>query len=125
MKAPYKVLFSNDTTNIETCVSPFRAKREPFRPEMLEATVDETAGMGIDVHMLQPGMGTVPWWKSRAYPFSEHVRFMKERFGMTPEQHRAWAVPAGLLEDGVNTVEITLAQNDNPCALVFLDVAVE
>jgi len=43
------------TTNIETCVSPYRAKRELFRPEMREATVDETAGVGIDVHMFQPG----------------------------------------------------------------------
>jgi hypothetical protein len=78
MKAPYQVLFSNDTTNIETCVSPYRAKGEPFRPEMLEATVDETAGVGIDVHLLQPGLGWVPWWKSKVYPFEEHIAFMKE-----------------------------------------------
>ncbi len=84
MKAPYRVLFSNDTTNIETCVSPFRAKREPFRPEMLEATVDETAGCGIDAHLLQPGVGWVPWWKSKAYPFDDHVAFMKEATGMDP-----------------------------------------
>jgi hypothetical protein len=85
MSVPYRVLFSNDTTNIETCVSPYRAEGVPFRPEMLEATVDETAGVGIDVHLLQPGMGTVPWWTSKVYPFAKHVRFMKERFGMSPE----------------------------------------
>ena len=84
MKAPYQVLFSNDTTNIETCVSPYRAKGEPFRPEMLEATVDETAGVGIDVHLLQPGLGWVPWWKSKVYPFEEHIAFMKEATGMDP-----------------------------------------
>ncbi|MBM4079123.1 MAG: hypothetical protein FJ278_05430 [Planctomycetes bacterium] len=85
-KPPFRVLFSNDTTNIETCVSPFHRKGEPFRPEMLEATVDETAGTGIEAHLLQPGVGWVPWWKSRAYPFSEHVRFMKERFGKEPSE---------------------------------------
>jgi len=26
----------------------------------------------------------VPWWKSKAYPFAEHVRFMKEQFGSEP-----------------------------------------
>ena len=93
-KAPFKVLFSNDTTNIETCTSPYspyefekRAKKgQPFTPEMLEGTVDETAGTGVEVHMLQPGVGWVPWWKSKAYPYHEHVKFLKERFGMDPSQ---------------------------------------
>ena len=31
-KAPFRVLYSNDTTNITSCVSPFHAEREPFRP---------------------------------------------------------------------------------------------
>lgn len=90
-KAPYKVLFSNDTTNIEQCTSPFNPQRwlhhgpvKPFSREILQAAVDETAGTGIDVHMLQPGVGWVPWWKSRKYPYAEHVRFMKERYGMEP-----------------------------------------
>ena len=67
-KPPFRVLFSNDTTNIETCVSPYHQRGEPFRPEMLEATVDETAGIGVQVHVLQPGLGWVPWWKSAVYP---------------------------------------------------------
>ena len=75
---PYHVLFSSDTTNILTCKSPYNeraglrldpAKGKPtyhpcgFDASKLEVTVDETAGMGADVHMLQPGMGWVPWWK--------------------------------------------------------------
>ena len=86
-KAPYHVLYSNDTNNIETCVSPFHREGEPFRQEMLEATVDETAGTGIEVHMLQPGLGWVPLWKSKAYPFEEHVRFMKEKCGKEPAEN--------------------------------------
>ncbi len=99
MKAPYKVLFSNDTTNINSCSSPYSPKRTytknpqtgkeeyispPFTDAMLEASVDETADTGIDVHLLQPGVGWVPWWKSKAYPFEEHIKFMKERTGMDP-----------------------------------------
>jgi hypothetical protein len=99
MKAPYKVLFSNDTTNILTCNSPYHpwltrvtdkeTGREqytspPFSEAMLEATVDETADTGLDVHLLQPGVGWVPWWKSTVYPFEEHIKFMKERTGMDP-----------------------------------------
>ncbi len=98
MKAPYKVLFSNDTTGLSTCKSPYNPHpnweldgksgkwvyTEHFTEAMLEASVDETAGQGIDVHLLQPGMGTVPWWKSKVYPFAEHVKFMKRQTGMDP-----------------------------------------
>lgn len=82
-KAPFKVLFSNDMTNIEICVSPYHKKGELFRPEMLEATVDETAGTGVEVHMLQPGLGWVPLWKSKAYPLDEHCRWLQQTYGLT------------------------------------------
>jgi hypothetical protein len=101
VKPPFRVLFSNDTTNIETCDSAYcpgitwvkdpqgpraddRYHTLPFTEAMLQATVDETSGVGIDVHLLQPGVGWVPWWKSTVYPFEEHVRFMKKHTGMDP-----------------------------------------
>jgi hypothetical protein len=91
MKAPYRNLFSNDTTNIEQCTSaysplPWRHKgpAKPFSKQMLEASVDETVGTGVDAHLLQPGVGWVPWWKSKKYPFPDHMKFMKERFGKDP-----------------------------------------
>lgn len=58
---PFRVLYSNDMTNILTCISPWHKPGEPFRPEMLDATIDEVAGQGVDVHLLQPGLGWVPW----------------------------------------------------------------
>ena len=94
MKAPYRVLFSNDTTGCSTCKSPYNPdpnwKQDAesgrwvydevgFSKEILEASVDETAKVGIDAHLLQPGVGWVPWWKSRVFPFAAHVKFMKER----------------------------------------------
>jgi len=47
-------------------------------------------GTGIEVHMLQPGFGYVPWWKSQVYPFSEHAKFVQERFG-SPMPKGGWA----------------------------------
>ena len=60
-RAPFKVLYSNDTTNIYSCVSPYQTKASPFNDDKLRASVDETANRGIEVHMLQPGLGWVPW----------------------------------------------------------------
>jgi hypothetical protein len=79
-RAPFRVLYSNDSTNIESCISPFHKKGEAFRPEMLEASVDEAAG--ADVQMLQPGTGWVPWWKSKQYPADEHYRWFMEKTGL-------------------------------------------
>jgi hypothetical protein len=117
MTVPYRVLFSNDTTNILTCKSPYnehgllgidpQTGKQSFRPcsfgpSKLEATVDETVGVGINVHMLQPGVGWVPWWKSRHYPYAEHIRFMKERTGMEPSADAF----AGYMAAGGDMVEV-------------------
>jgi hypothetical protein len=81
-KAPFRVLFSNDFTNIQSCVSPYHQKGQQWTPQMLEATVDETAGMGVEVHMLQPCSTWVPWWKSEVYSMQEHYKWWKEKFGV-------------------------------------------
>ena len=77
-KEPYRLLYSNDLTNTLSCTSPFHKPREPFRKEMLEATVDEVAGTGVDAHLLQPGLGVVPMWKSKVQPLEEHAAWLKE-----------------------------------------------
>jgi hypothetical protein len=94
-KAPFRVLFSNDTTNIVSCVSPWHKSREPFREKMLEATVDELAGTGVDAHLLQPGVGWIPWWKSKVYPATEHYQWFKERTGMDPDSFGKYMVAGG------------------------------
>jgi hypothetical protein len=76
----YRVLYSNDTTNVMSCISPYHRKGQPFAPEMLEASVDEAAG--VDVHLLQPGLGWIPWWKSKAYPAAEHYGWFQENTGL-------------------------------------------
>jgi len=81
-KAPFRVLFSNDFTNMQSCASPYHQKRERWRPEMIEGTVDEVPG--ADVHMLQPCTTWVPWWPSKIYPMAEHHRWWNEFFGIDP-----------------------------------------
>ena len=79
---PYRVLYSNDTTNITTCVSPYHSSPgEPFRPEMLRETVKEVAGK-VDAHLIQLCTGRVPWHKSRMYPIEEHHRWWSEHYGV-------------------------------------------
>jgi hypothetical protein len=85
MKAPYKVIFSNDTTNIGTCASPYHKKGERWKPEMLEATVDEVAGTGVDAHFIQLCTGQVPWYQSKVYPLQEHHRWWQQHFGVEPD----------------------------------------
>ena len=93
-KAPFRVLYSNDTTNITSCVSPFRQAREPFREVMLEATVDEVAGK-VDAHFLQPGLGMVPMWPSQVLPLAEHYAWIKERYGVAPDSFGHYVLNGG------------------------------
>ncbi len=77
-KAPFRVLFSNDTTNITSNSSPFHKRGEPFTEDKLRASVDETVG-NSDVHMLQPGGGRVPWWKSKVAAADEYYNWLEEK----------------------------------------------
>ncbi len=93
-KAPFKVLFSNDTTNIESCPGPIKKRGEPFTEGQLRASVAETAGAGIDVHLLQPGLGWVPWWPSAALPMKQHVAWL-ERQGGRPNVFESYVLNGG------------------------------
>jgi hypothetical protein len=94
-KAPFRLLYSNDTTNLLSCISPWHKKGEPFRPEMLEASVDEVAGLGVDVHLLQPGLGMVPMWPSKVLPLAEHYAWIKERYGQGPDSIGSYVLKGG------------------------------
>jgi lysophospholipase L1-like esterase len=75
------ILYSDDLTHIVYIESPYHKKGEPFREEMMVAAVDEVADAGADIHMLQPGLGWVPLWKSKALPFAENYAWVKQRYG--------------------------------------------
>ena len=78
-KPPFKVLHSNDTTNITSCPAPWKDTRTGISDKFIRSSVDEVEGSGIDVHMLQPGMGWVPWWPSKVLPMEEHVAWKKSQ----------------------------------------------
>lgn len=94
-KAPFRLLYSNDTTNITACTSPFHQKGEPFRAEMLEATVEEVAGTGVDAHFLQPGLGMVPMWPSKVLPLDAHYAWIQERYGQGPDPFGRYVLDGG------------------------------
>lgn len=93
-KPPFRVLYSNDTTNTSGCVSPWHAKGEPFRSQHLEASVDEVAGL-VDAHFLQPGLGEVPMWPSKVEPLEEHYRWIKETYGQDPDSFGRFVLGGG------------------------------
>jgi hypothetical protein len=78
------MLYDNDMTNVVSCDSPFHRSGEPFTIEKLRTSIDETVGTGVDVNVLQPGYGWVPCWKSKIYPYEQHVAWLRERYGETP-----------------------------------------
>lgn len=82
IEAP-RVLYSNDTTNITSCVSPWRDPKDGFLDEHLRETIREAAS--ADVHMLQPGLGWIPWWESQLYSAKAHHEFLAG-YG-APNQH--------------------------------------
>ncbi|MBV6500846.1 MAG: hypothetical protein CJBNEKGG_03334 [Prosthecobacter sp.] len=93
-RAPFRVLYSNDLTNITSCVSPFHQAREPFRPGMLEASVDEVADL-VDAHFLQPGLGVVPLWPSEVLPLKEHFEWVSQRYGTGPDSFSRFVLNGG------------------------------
>lgn len=94
-KPPFRLLYGNDTTNILSCVSPWHKAREPFRREMLEASIDEAGAAGADAHLLQPGLGSVPWWPSKVFSLEEHVAWLRDRFGIGPDPFTKFVIEGG------------------------------
>lgn len=93
-KALFKVLFSNDTTHIESCPGPIKKRGEPFTQAHLRASVIETANKGIDVHLLQPGLGWVPWWRSEVVPMKQHVEWLRSQ-GNKPNVFETYILNGG------------------------------
>lgn len=84
-KAPFKVLYSNDFTNLGI-VSPYHRKGSAFERGDLRESVLETKGAGV--HMLQPAHGQVPWWPSEIYPLATHHAWWAEHYGVPVEEQR-------------------------------------
>lgn len=125
MKAPYKVLFSNDTTNIinEPCGNPYCGDPRVFDAEKMKASVDEVADTGADVHFLQPGFSWIPWYESRFYTREEHADWFKKRFpDKTPDAiSRYWLEGGDVVGDFISSCQsreqprfLSMRMNHNP-----------
>ncbi|MBR7184881.1 MAG: hypothetical protein IKD37_04655 [Clostridia bacterium] len=118
---PFKVLYSNDFTNITSVISPYHKKYQAFTPEMLEASIAEVEGYA-DVHLLQMGGGRVPLWQSDIYSMADHRDWWCEYFGVSPD-HYIWTTGVNkyLLEGGDVLADfVDACHNHNQLAFVSL-----
>ena len=76
---PFKVLFSNDSTNMPGLDSWFHVPGSTAKI-LINGAVDETTGVGIDAHMLQPSLTWAPFWKSRYLPTKEHYDWYRRTY---------------------------------------------
>ncbi len=77
-----KVLnFNNDGTNMASCKSPFNpVSGAPFTAATLRGAVAETAGLGVQTHLLAPGGCWVAWWDSKLSPPKQYDAWMRSTF---------------------------------------------
>jgi hypothetical protein len=106
LKAPFRLIYNNDTTNAAGVVSPFHEKGEPFREEMLVATIEEVAGRGVDAYMLSPGMGWVPWWQSKVEP--DYFEWWKKRTGLEVKGARSGVGYEKYVYEGGDMVQVLI-----------------
>ncbi len=78
--APGRVLYSNDSTNLLGASAFDRADAHATIPDRLHRSIDEASA--ARTHLLQPGNGWVPWWRSKIYPADEHYRWYTQHTGL-------------------------------------------
>ena len=88
-----RVLYSNDTTHITSCKSPWRDPKDGFTDAHLRASITEAGE--TDVHLLQPGLGWIPWWQSKIYSPADHYETFLGEFGITKHNPYARHLLAG------------------------------
>lgn len=82
------MIFSNDTTNVFNCTSPYNTdgrEEGQFTEAMLRASVAEAAVKGVGAQLLQPGHGWVPWWTSKILPLEQQEAWFEARYGVKPD----------------------------------------
>ena len=92
-KAPFRLLYNNDATNVLSCNSPFHTRGEPLTDAAIAGSIDEVADRGVDACMLSPGLGHFPWWKSKAVP--AHYPWWVKRTGLEPDAYGKYILAGG------------------------------
>ncbi|MDF1756617.1 MAG: hypothetical protein P1U89_27785 [Verrucomicrobiales bacterium] len=73
-----QTIYSNDTTHILSCQRLEQRRAQKITDERLKKSITEAAG--VDAHFLQPGLGWLPWWKSKIYSAEEHYQWLRENY---------------------------------------------
>ena len=81
-KGPMDVIFDSDTTNILSCESLYRDDSDALNKYIIQSSIDELEDTGIDVHMISPGVGRVPFWPSRVLPLDKHYDWFYETYSV-------------------------------------------
>ena len=92
-KAPFRLWYNNDTTNIMSVDSPFHKRGEPLTDEAIFGSIDEVADKGVDAYALSPGLGHVPFWKSEVYP--DHFQWWMKKTGLEPDAYGRYLLDGG------------------------------
>ena len=92
-KAPFRLLYNNDATNVLSCESPFHSRGEPITDDAIAGSIDEVADQGVDAYMLSPGLGHFPWWKSDVVP--DHYEWWMAKTGLQPDQYGDYLLAGG------------------------------
>ena len=79
--ARFRVLYDNDSTNLTSCISPWRQGGE-ITPRQLRGLVDEVADTQVDAYLFCCGLGNGPWWPSRFEP--DYWQWWQTHRGRTP-----------------------------------------
>lgn len=82
-KALFEVLWNNDTAHIisELCKTPYaNGDYMTFNAEKMYSSVDEILDVGVDVQVLLPGYGWIPWYNSSFYTRDDHAQWFARRY---------------------------------------------
>ena len=92
-KAPFRLWYNNDTTNILDLNSPFHKRGEPLTDQAIIGTIDEVAGRGVDAYAFCAGLGHVPFWKSEVYP--DHFQWWTKKTGQELNAYGRYLLDGG------------------------------
>ena len=92
-KAPFRLWYNNDTTNIMNVDSPFHQRGEPLTDEAIIGSIDEVADKGVDAYALSPGLGHVPFWQSEVDP--DHFQWWMKKTGLELDAYGRYLLDGG------------------------------
>lgn len=92
-KAPFRLLYNNDATNVWTCESPFHARGAPITDAAIAGSIDEVAAFGVDAYLLSPGLGHYPWCQGERV--RQHYAWWTAKTGLKPDAYGDYLLGGG------------------------------